>query len=198
MESKPALRERLSLVRAARSPAGRQAAGLRLAEHGVSAWGGLSLVAAYASVDAEPPTEALLDGLLAAGVTVWLPVIDGTALGWAPYEGWDRLVEAPMGLRRPTGPPIGPAGLARADLVVVPALAVDDRGNRLGRGGGYYDRALAGNAVPTVAVVFDDEIVDAVPIEAHDVPVDAMLSPAGLVAVTRDDARSVPGAVRGG
>jgi 5-formyltetrahydrofolate cyclo-ligase len=198
MESKPALRERLSLVRARRSPADRQAAGLRLVEHGVPAWRGLSVVAAYAGVGVEPPTRALLDGLLAAGVTVWLPVIGGPLPDWAPYEGWDRLIDAPWGLRQPTGAPIGSARLAEADLVVAPALAVDGRGNRLGRGGGFYDRALAGSEVPAVAVVFDDEIVDIVPTEPHDIPVDAVLSPARLAAVTRDDAGSVPGAVRGG
>jgi 5-formyltetrahydrofolate cyclo-ligase len=76
---------------------------------------------------------------------------------------------------------------------VVPALAVDHRGARLGRGGGYYDRALS-HARPDatlVAVLFDDELVDHLPAEPHDRPVDAVVTPsAGWQAVggTEDDA----------
>ena len=73
--------------------------------------------------------------------------------------------------------------MADVELVVVPALAVDRRGNRLGRGAGFYDRALAGSRPATVvAVIYDDELLDTVPAEAHDVPVHAVLTPAGLTA----------------
>ena len=213
MESKAALRTRVTLARGRRTPAERADAGLRLAEHGLPAWAHLKVVAAHAAVDAEPPTRPLLDGLRGAGVTVWLPVVDGALLDgapldgalldWAPYDGWDRLVAGPFGLRQPAGDRLGPAAVAGADLVVVPALAVDPHGNRLGRGGGYYDRALAGLDVPVAAVVFDDERVDEVPAEPHDVPVDAVLSPAGLAATDRRGpgsaaARSVPGVPRSG
>jgi 5-formyltetrahydrofolate cyclo-ligase len=64
----------------------------------------------------------------------------------------------------------GPGTVARADIVLVPALAVDARGYRLGRGGGSYDRALArvGGQVPTIALLYDDELLPVVPTEAHD------------------------------
>ena len=199
MESKAALRRRITHTRERRTPDERADAGARLADHGVPAWRGLKVVAGHAAVGAEPPTRALLDGLRATGVTVWLPVIDadrldGAGLDWAPYEGWDLLVTGPFGLREPAGPRLGPDAPARADLVVVPALAVDAAGHRLGRGGGFYDRALAGVHVPLVAVVYDDERVDAVMTEPHDVAVDAVLSPAmGLTRVERDGARQPPG-----
>jgi 5-formyltetrahydrofolate cyclo-ligase len=64
--------------------------------------------------------------------------------------------------------------------VLVPALAVDDRGNRLGRGGGSYDRALARAAGLTIAVLYDGERVAALPTEPHDIPVQAVVSPSGL------------------
>ena len=198
MESKAALRRRITLVRERRTPAEREHAEARLAAHGVPAWRGLKVVAGHAAVGSEPPTRALLDGLRAAGVTVWLPVIDGerldgAGLDWAPYEGWDLLVAGPFGLHEPAGPRLGPDAPARADLVLVPALAVDGHGHRLGRGGGFYDRALAGVDVPVVAVVYDDERVDTVVTEPHDVPVDAVISPAmGLTRADRDGVRRLP------
>jgi 5-formyltetrahydrofolate cyclo-ligase len=65
-------------------------------------------------------------------------------------------------------------------MLLVPALAVDRAGNRLGRGGGYYDRALSGIRAQVVAVIYDDELVDAVPHEPHDRLVDATLRPLGV------------------
>jgi 5-formyltetrahydrofolate cyclo-ligase len=70
--------------------------------------------------------------------------------------------------------------LAAASVVVVPALSVDRDGNRLGRGRGYYDRALSDIKAPVVAVVYDDELIDVVPAEPHDRRVDAVLRPRGL------------------
>jgi 5-formyltetrahydrofolate cyclo-ligase len=69
-------------------------------------------------------------------------------------------------------------------VVLVPALAVDRRGRRLGRGGGYYDRTLASLAGPAYAVVYDDEVVEEVPVEPHDVAVAGALTPSGLVVMT--------------
>jgi 5-formyltetrahydrofolate cyclo-ligase len=83
------------------------------------------------------------------------------------------MAPASAGLLKPTEPPRGTGAVASADLVIVPALAVDARGNRLGRGGGGYDRALArvGPAVPVVALLHDGELVGRVPAEPHDRPV---------------------------
>src|SRR5262249_57983584 len=96
-------------------------------------------------------------------------------LDWASYEGPDSLAAGPRGLLEPgpAEPRRGPGAIARADLVLVPALAADRSGNRLGKGGGSYDRALArvGGLVPTVALLFDGELLDEVPAGPHDVPV---------------------------
>ena len=86
-------------------------------------------------------------------------------------------------MREPGEPPRGVDAVARADVVLVPALAVDAAGRRLGRGGGSYDRALArvGPLVPLIALIYDDELVEQVPAEGHDVPVRATARPrAGL------------------
>jgi 5-formyltetrahydrofolate cyclo-ligase len=143
-------------------------------------------IAAYYSVGAEPDTRGLVYALWKRGSYVVLPVLraDGD-LDWASYEGPDSLVPGPRGLREPGEPPRGVDAVARADVVLVPALAVDQAGNRLGRGGGSYDRALArvGPLIPLIALIYDDELVDHVPAEPHDVPVRAAVSPANEITV---------------
>ena len=128
-------------------------------------------VAAYVSVGREPGTGVLLDALAAAGKRVLLPLLQpDNDLDWAAYSGADGLVSARRGLLEPTGPPLGVDAVATADVVVVPGLAVDGTGLRLGRGGGSYDRALA--RVPrgtfTCIVLNDDEVLDEVPGADHD------------------------------
>ena len=137
-------------------------------------------VAAYYSVGAEPDTHGLVYALWKRGTYVLLPLLrpDGD-LDWASYEGPDSLVPGPRGLREPGEPPRGVQAVARADVVLAPALAVDQAGNRLGRGGGSYDRALArvGPLIPVIALVYDDELLGHVPAEPHDTPVRAAVRP---------------------
>ena len=143
-------------------------------------------IAAYYSVGAEPDTRGLVYALWKRGSYVILPVLraDGD-LDWASYEGPDSLVPGPRGLREPGEPPRGVDAVARADAVLVPALAVDQAGNRLGRGGGSYDRALArvGPLIPLIALIYDDELVDHLPAEPHDVRVRAAVSPVNGITV---------------
>jgi len=145
-------------------------------------------IAAYYSIGTEPGTHGLLFALWKRGSYVLLPVLrpDGD-LDWASYEGPDSLVPGSRGLREPAEPPRGVDAVARADAVLVPALAVDAAGRRLGRGGGSYDRALArvGPLVPLIALVYDGELVEHVPAEAHDIPVRAAVTPqAGITLLT--------------
>jgi 5-formyltetrahydrofolate cyclo-ligase len=142
---------------------------------------GSTTVAAYVPVGAEPGGAELPDALRNAGFTVLLPLLepDG-ALDWARYTG--GLADGPRGLREPTGPRLGQAGVTGADAVVVPAVAVDRRGVRLGRGGGSYDRALArlDPQVSATALLYDGELVDELPAEPHDRHVGAVVTPAGV------------------
>jgi 5-formyltetrahydrofolate cyclo-ligase len=128
-------------------------------------------VAAYYSVGTEPDTHGLIFALWKRGSYVILPVLlpDGD-LDWASYEGPDSLAPGPRGLLQPVEPVRGAGTVARADIVLVPALAVDVFGHRLGRGGGSYDRALArvGAQVPTIALLYDSELLRSVPVAAHD------------------------------
>ncbi len=130
-----------------------------------------SSVAAFIGVGAEPQTLPLVNALYGRGVRVLLPVVlSDLDLEWAVYSGEPELVPGPKGLREPSGPRLGRAAIGTVDVVLVPALSVDAAGRRLGQGGGCYDRALqrVPSTVPLLAVVFDDEVVDALPEAPHD------------------------------
>lgn len=193
--AKRVLRRRLRTARAGRRAdpltAAADGAALRdvvLADPRVRAAG---TVAAYAALPGEPQTGPLLRALLDAGTAVLLPrLLDGGVLDWVPLPpgpaGEDPLVALRPGRGpggpEPQGPGLGVEALGRADVVLVPALAVDTAGRRLGQGLGCYDRALvaAGHA-PVVALLHDDELLDAttspVPVEPWDRTVDAVATP---------------------
>ena len=141
----------------------------------------LGTVAGYVPLPNEPG-GALLAGLLASACRrLLLPVVrPDRDLDWAVYDG--TLAPAGYGLSEPPGPRLGPAAITEAELVVVPAVAVDRSGVRLGRGGGSYDRALArvGPGTLLVAVLYPGELVDRLPAEHHDVRVHAVVTPDGL------------------
>ncbi len=180
---KSALRSRLLAARRDMEPMLRTEAGHVLAEAvlGAPELAGAATVAAYVSIGTEPPTGQLVDALWTRGVTVLLPVLlPDSDLDWAPYEG--ILEPTERGLREPHGLRLGRSIIATVDVAVVPALAVDRDGRRLGRGGGSYDRALAraGTRPWTVALLYENELLDEVPTEPHDQAVQAVATPAGI------------------
>jgi 5-formyltetrahydrofolate cyclo-ligase len=143
------------------------------------------LVAAYWSTGHEPGTHGLVFALWKHGATVILPVLrPDRDLDWAVYDGPDSLAPGPYGIMEPVDTRRGVATIRTAALVLVPALAVDpSNGVRLGRGGGSYDRALArvGPNVPTVALLYDGELIEGIPTDPHDVPVRNVATPSGLL-----------------
>jgi 5-formyltetrahydrofolate cyclo-ligase len=170
---KAALRRRLLAARARLGPDQRAAAAraLRDAVLELPQAQMAGTIAAYYSLASEPDTHGLIYALWKRGSYVLLPLLRPDAdLDWASYEGPDSLRPGPRGLAEPAEPPRGMDAVARADLVLVPALAVDRGGVRLGRGGGSYDRALArvGPGIPTIALLYDGELLDKVPADDHD------------------------------
>lgn len=190
-DAKRSLRRRLLDARAARTPETRAADTAALTEHVLSLAARVSgPVACYLPVGAEPGSpghgaRAFPDALLAAGHEVLAPVVppEPGPLDWTRYTGRDDLARGPLGISEPAGARLGVAAIRSAALVLVPALAVDRRGRRLGRGGGYYDRTLPllGPGATTAVLLHDDEFLDEIPAEPHDVAVAAVVLPTGGV-----------------
>jgi len=189
VDAKQTLRAAIRASRTIRSPRVQADAAAHLA-HVVAAIPDVaeaSCVALYASRPGEPGTLPLIELLVSKGKRVLLPVLGPTLQrGWAEFSGADDLLErAPGRPPEPGGEDLGAEALAAADVVLAPALAVDTSGNRLGNGGGWYDRALehARNDVPVIALVHAEEIYDGeeypLPVEPHDRRVDAVATPEG-------------------
>lgn len=183
--TKAALRLSVLERRARRSESERDSAAQAIAAHlAGAAFAQAPTVAAYLSMGSEPGTGPLINLLLTRGTEVIVPVTasDG-GLDWVRYEPDAPLTRSPLGVPEPDGPRLGADALAGAGLVIAPALAVDHAGWRLGRGAGYFDRALAHARGPICALVHADELVPVVPHEPHDVPVQLVVTEAGIFRV---------------
>jgi 5-formyltetrahydrofolate cyclo-ligase len=190
--TKTDLRRAILLARRGLAPRVRDAEARALCAHLPALASEGDTVCAYVPMASEPGSILMLESLRGLGVRVLLPVARNDANGiplpmqWGEYRP-GLLVEARMGLREPVGPWLPADAVATAAVVLVPALAVDRRGVRLGRGAGFYDRSLplaAGAAARLIAVVRDDELVDELPAEPHDVPMTHALTPRrGLVSL---------------
>jgi len=142
-------------------------------------------VAAYLSTGSEPGTLQLVAWLAAHGVRVLLPVLSHPVGGrldapaWAPYEGPDALRIGPLSILEPTGDPLPAAQLPEAELIVCPGLAANPHGDRLGRGGGWYDRALrfASVSAPVWVLLNTDEVLATIPTRSWDRRVDVIITP---------------------
>ena len=171
MPDKKVLREAAILRRRQRPDQERAAAGDALAVALRDVLTSATRVAAYVAVGVEPPTGPLL----AHCRSVLLPVLrSDNDLDWAVAG---ELATGPRGLLEPIGPRLGLDAVAECDVVLVPALSVDRVGNRLGRGGGSYDRALRRVRGLTIALLYDGELADDLPTEPHDMPVTAVVTP---------------------
>ena len=172
-------RARLLAARAELTPERLQSAAEALSGHVLARLGGLRRIAAYVPMGREPGSLRLLDMLRDGGTEVLLPVVVADGLDWARYAGAGELIAGALGTLAPAGPRLGSSALATADAVLVPALAVDHRGVRLGRGGGYYDRALS--ALPSdarlAALLHDGELVERLPADPWDTTVTSVVEP---------------------
>lgn len=189
--TKARCRAELLAARRAVPQAVRRAEAALLCGHLGDVVGDARTVCAYVPVGTEPGSVEMLERLRELCDAVLLPLARTDADGEHPVLGWaeyvpGELVAATLGLREPARGLLDPATLARADIVLVPALAIDRTGVRLGRGGGFYDRALAlcAPGTPLVAVVRDSEVLDSLPAESHDVPMTHALTPTrGMIAL---------------
>lgn len=107
----------------------------------------------------------------------FLPRVNGVDLDVLPFDR-TRLHLGAFRIEEPEGDDV--VDLATIDLVVVPAIAYDRHGNRVGRGKGYYDRLLSRMNAVTVGVGYDFQLVEDVEVEPHDRPVDIVITPSGV------------------
>jgi 5-formyltetrahydrofolate cyclo-ligase len=150
-----------------------------------------SIVAVYVSTESEPNTAILRADLRVKGVIVLIPRVAGESLEWCVDDDQFPLMESRWGIVEPTGPAVGSgaAPLLASSAIVVPALAIDASGFRLGQGGGFYDRALAElgstDRPIMVGVIYDDEFIEAVPRETHDIQVDVIVTEKRVIAAVK-------------
>ncbi|VTQ83043.1 5-formyltetrahydrofolate cyclo-ligase [Corynebacterium pseudotuberculosis] len=142
---------------------------------------GATKLAAYCADQQEPGGEELVTALFNLGITLWLPVSRPHGiLEWGQYTHPDSLRPGALGILEPQGPYKHSHDiLPTLDLIVVPALGATPEGIRIGKGAGYYDRALEDSRTPTVALLFDSEIDPAIPHESHDARTDFIITPSG-------------------
>jgi 5-formyltetrahydrofolate cyclo-ligase len=143
-----------------------------------------STIASYVSYEFEPSTVEINEAFLRDGKKVVLPRINGNQLEWVEWDGQpDRLV-AKKKILEPVGPAI--TNLSEINVVVVPALRIDQSGYRLGQGGGFYDRALPQLAAWKIGLVYAGELnSEELPHEDHDIALDAAASPSIVVRFNR-------------
>ena len=184
--SKDTVRKQSISARSARSSAEISAAGIALANHDWAVLCPGQLVTCFVSMATEPPTDEVRTKLIALGKDVALPIMKpGNSLAWG-FDGTD-LVKNSYGIYEPAPADVD---IAQANAILIPALRVGRDGSRLGRGAGYYDRALAN--VPThssggpirICLVFDDEVDDTVPSEPHDALIDLIVTPSRVIQVS--------------
>ncbi len=128
-------------------------------------------VMAFVGFQGEPDTDPLFARLAVEGKRLLLPRVE--ASGIVAADGHSPLVASKFGVQEPTGPAVD---VGEIDLVIVPGLAFTAAGDRLGYGRGYYDLLLPTLSATSIGVCFEDQLVDEMPLAAHDVRVDTVIS----------------------
>ena len=189
--AKAALRARVLAARDALAPEARRAASLTIqaAVGRLEAWREAGRILAYASFGTEPDTAALNQAVLARGAALFLPRVDRAARGLTLHRVTDLATDLRPGTWGILEPDPGRCPVvepATVDLVVVPGVAFDATGGRLGYGGGYYDRLLADvpASAARIALAFEPQVVDRVPAGPGDHRVDLIVTEQRTVRAT--------------
>ena len=148
---------------------------------------GARSVSCFLSTTTEPGTRRFVREAVATGIRVLLPITraDGL-LDWAVANDSDEVSEGLYGLPEPTGEVLGPIAVNDVDLMIIPAAAIDRTGTRLGWGRGYFDKTIGSmeKCPPVYAVIYDSEVLDSLPREVHDQPVDGIVTPTQTIALS--------------
>lgn len=151
------------------------------------AWREAKIVCLFAALPSEPVVELLWDDIYAAGKKVCYPKVNGDNLSLILVNGPGELVASHWQLREPVLREPNLQSPEKIDLLLVPGLAFSRNGERLGRGGGFYDRLLACENLRAfkLGVCFDGQIVSDLPLESHDLAVDAVVTESGFFRLPR-------------
>jgi 5-formyltetrahydrofolate cyclo-ligase len=145
---------------------------------------GAQTIASYVSYEFEPSTVAINNEIMQRGLTLVLPRrLPDNDLTWHRWDGSEERLRKRGKVREPIlGDEVEPSEI---DIAIVPALHINRAGYRLGQGGGSYDRALSKMSAWSVALIYPHEITsEALPIESHDLPVNAAATPDLLIRFT--------------
>ena len=137
----------------------------------------------YLPLQSEPNVRPFIDWAIDQNIRVLLPISrDDGLLDWVEASHGFSAELGAYGVPEPSGEVLGPVAINDVDLIIVPAASIDSHGTRLGWGRGYFDRTLGSmsHRPPVFAVIFADELVDELPSEVHDSPVDGVVTPAGV------------------
>jgi len=187
-QQKRALRAELRERRQQLSDAQRESAATGIAEQLDALVAALDArsVSCFLSTVTEPGTHEFVRAAVTRGIRVLLPITraDGL-LDWAVADDSGAFGEGMFGLPEPTGEVLGPIAVNDVDLMIIPAAAVDRAGTRLGWGRGYFDKTIGSmeNCPPVYAVIYDSEVLDSLPRELHDQPVDGVVTPTQTIAL---------------
>ncbi|BDZ37566.1 5-formyltetrahydrofolate cyclo-ligase [Microbacterium suwonense] len=187
-QQKRALRARLRERRQLLSDAERESAAVGIARqltalvraHDVRS------VSCFLSTATEPDTRGFVRAAVSRGIRVLLPITraDGL-LDWAVADD-DEITEGLFGLPEPGGQALGPNAVDDVELMIIPAAAIDRIGTRLGWGRGYFDKTIGSmqRRPPVYAVIYDSEVLDSLPREVHDQPVNGFVTPTRTITIS--------------
>jgi 5-formyltetrahydrofolate cyclo-ligase len=137
-------------------------------------WVAAFQVGTYVATAHEPATAAILEDLLARGAQVAVPVRRGRTYGWGWVDAKTRWRKGAHGIQEPKGAPV--ASPEELRVIVVPGVAFDAKGGRLGHGRGHFDRLLSESGALLVGLCFENHLVDTVPMERHDIRMDVVVT----------------------
>ena len=146
-------------------------------------------VSAYLPIGNEAETKPLIDALVARGANVYLPAYDVLSKSYVfpRFNGWDDLEPGPYGILQPSDSQANTPGVksrrysestpeVSLDVAIIPGLAFDKRGVRLGYGKGVFDRLLAHSKAFKIGLAYDFQVVDKLPKETHDLVMDIVVT----------------------